>query len=760
MSDSINELERQEEEARLHKVIRVMDHQMHTLRETIGSQQSEIVEMKRNFWDEVTVDSDAMFETYVSVMQQAKDLANYERVQEHASRLLNRLQKHIDNPYFGRIRFREEGDTEDLDIYIGLMSVTDAGRDDHLVYDWRTPIASLFYDYAPGPARYRTPMGQIEGEMTMKRQYVIRDGALEAVFDTGIQIGDDMLQDMLTKSADTKMKSIVSTIQREQNRIIRDEQHDVLFVQGAAGSGKTSAALQRIAYLLYKYRDSMRSEQVLLFSPNELFNDYVSNILPELGEANMTQTTYQDYLDYRLPTSMKIEDVYDQAERLMAGSANAFASEEERDQAEAQAEAARWKSSSAFMKVVDAYVEHLHKQGMAFLPLGTPKRTIITTEMMREYFYVTLADWSLPARVSKLKDWIMAYLDQWAAEEEKKVYRRFLKQKEYWGTEQEMKEMSRKQVRKWVRAMQKEVRAKAHIHWDAVYAGLVHNLPLWVEAANIPNDTPEQLTFARIWGSSFENLKDGNLTYEDASAYLYLLESVEGFDTFNHIRHVVIDEAQDYSPFQYALLSRLFPRSKFTILGDWNQAIYEANRMNSVASVQAMFADRSSEVIRLTKSYRSTRNITEYAQHILPEGEPAEPFNREGNEPRLTIVDDEEARIQFVRARLLQLKEAGIHSAAVITKDEVTCNRVYAELEAELPELRRVTKHTRQFVAGYWVMPSYLAKGLEFDAVIVYDADAASYGEEKDRKLLYTVCTRALHELDIVAVGEPSPWLK
>lgn len=761
MSDSMNRLDQQAEEDKLHQVIVVMDEQMRTLRETIGNQQSEIVEMKRNFWDEVTVDNDEMFETYVSVMQQAKDLANHERIREHAARLLNKLQRHIDNPYFGRITFREQQDTEELDIYIGLMSVTGKGEEDHLVYDWRTPIASLFYDYAPGPVSYRTPIGVIEGEMTLKRQYVIREGRLEAVFDTGIQIGDDVLQEMLTKSADTKMKSIVSTIQREQNRIIRDEQHDVLIVQGAAGSGKTSAALQRIAYLLYKNRSSYRSEQVLLFSPNALFNDYVSNILPELGEANMTQTTYQDYLDYRLPTTMKIEDVYDQAERIMSARARAAGgSEEDIAQAEAQAEAARWKASPVYMKVVDAYIDYLKTQGMAFLPLGTPKRTIVTAEMMQEYFYVTLADWSLPARVSKLKDWIHAYLDKWAAEEEKRVYRRFQKQKEYWGTDQEMKDLSRRQVHKWVRAMRQAVRAKEHIHWDAVFAGLIHNMPVWVERADVYEQTPESLTFARIWGQSFEHLKAGVLTFEDASAYLYMLETVEGFDTFNHIRHVVIDEAQDYSPFQYALLKRLFPRSKFTILGDWNQAIYEANRMNSVASVQEMFAEeRSSDIIRLTKSYRSTRNISEFAQHILPAGEPAEAFNREGSSPTITIVQDEQEQAAQLIASIRQLLEAGTHSAAVITKDEASCIKLYDMLHTQFPELRRVSKHTRQFVAGLWIMPSYLAKGLEFDAVIVADADAATYGSEQDRKLLYTVCTRALHTLELIAVNEPAPWL-
>lgn len=778
------ETDRLQEVSKLRYVLDVMERHINHLQQTSEEQQHEIVEMKRNFWDGVSLDQDDMFESYVSVMQQAQDLANHERVQAHAGKLLQKLNQHKDSPYFGRIQFREDGDDETLDLYIGLMSLTDDQADTHLVYDWRTPIASLFYDYAAGPVQYRTPAGLITGEMPMKRQFVIRSGRLEAVFDTGIQIGDDMLQEMLTKSSDTKMRSIVSTIQQEQNAIIRDDSHDVLIVQGAAGSGKTSAAMQRIAYLLYKYRNSIRSEQVVLFSPNDLFNDYVSNILPELGEANMSQTTFHNYLEHRLHTRWQLEDLYDQAERMMRTSAQAAALQaaapsieyspapmKSDDPAAASVTArvelasARWKASFDFMQVMDRYIDHLTQKGMQFVALGTPKRTIVTQEMMAEQFYGELADWTLTGRLHKLQEWVNQYVKRWAKAEEQRVYNKLLKKNQYIGTEQEMRDISRKQVRKWVQRMRRQIRVFGFVDWESMYVSCMQQLGHWVTEAQPAramgdNDLPDTKLAAQIGLYTAKRLTEqGILPFEDTSPFLYLIERAQGFHTFNHIRHVVIDEAQDYSPFQYELLNRLFPRSRFTILGDWNQAIYEANRVNSVEMVQQMFKERKTNIVRLTKSYRSTKNITEYAQRIVPDGEPAQAFNRSGSAPRLYVVETKEERLATAVKLLLELERTGAGSVALITKDEATSAYLFELLHKQFPNIRQVTKFTRQFAAGYWVMPSYLAKGLEFDAVIIFDADQTSYGNETDRKLLYTVCTRALHELHCIALNEPSSLL-
>ena len=227
---------------------------------------------------------------------------------------MNRL---LPSPYFGRIDFQEDGLDFSEQIYIGVSSFVDEDGLSFLVYDWRTPIASLYYDYSPGAASYDTPGGRIEGTMELKRQYQIHDGQIRNMFDTSVTIGDELLQQVLGKGADSQMKSIVATIQKEQNAIIRNDKSRMLIVQGAAGSGKTSAALQRVAYLLYKHRERLKADQIVLFSPNPMFNSYVSTVLPELGEENMQQTTFQEYLDYWLGSTLRLEDPFDQIEYVL-----------------------------------------------------------------------------------------------------------------------------------------------------------------------------------------------------------------------------------------------------------------------------------------------------------------------------------------------------------------------------------------------------------------------------------------------------------
>ena len=256
--------------------------------------------IRKHFWDEVKVNIDTFddyLETIIGLRQQAQALSVSQSTHRHASKRLSALRRMQEVPYFGRIDFIEEGTSTAEQIYIGISTLTDTSGENFLIYDWRAPISSVYYDYQPGPAKYATPGGVIHGILEKKWQYLIRGGVIESMFDTSLTIGDEILQQVLGKGTDKHMHNIVATIQQEQNRIIRHDRGRLLIVHGAAGSGKTSAALQRIAYLLYKYRDSLNADQIILFSPNSMFNSYVSNVLPELGEENMQQVTFQEYLD-------------------------------------------------------------------------------------------------------------------------------------------------------------------------------------------------------------------------------------------------------------------------------------------------------------------------------------------------------------------------------------------------------------------------------------------------------------------------------
>lgn len=346
------------ETERLAEVIRVIDRKLLKEMSVQGERRGDVVGIRQEFWDDLAInfsDETELGETWSSIVQQAELLAERERSHRVASEAAERLARQHDNPYFARIDFAEMTDpaagaaggaasetAEPEVIYIGRASLVGEDGETFYIYDWRAPVSSLFYDHEPGPASYETPGGEIAGELTLKRQFVIRGGRLKHMFDTDETIGDDILQAVLSEKSDTAMKSIVATIQKEQNRIIRDERHRLIVVQGAAGSGKTSAALQRVAYLLYRYRDSLTAEQIVLFSPNPVFKGYISRVLPDLGEANMRQMTFRELIEARLGRRFDAEDLFAQTEDLAAT--------EGTPEGEARARAVRYKGSEHFSR--------------------------------------------------------------------------------------------------------------------------------------------------------------------------------------------------------------------------------------------------------------------------------------------------------------------------------------------------------------------------------------------------------------------------
>ena len=307
-------------------------------------------------------------------------------------------------PYFGRICFLEEGNSTQEQIYIGISSLSDTSGEDFLIYDWRAPVSSVYYDYQPGPAKYVTPGGQVQGILEKKWQYLIRGGVLQSMFDTSLTIGDEILQQVLGKGTDKQMHNIVATIQQEQNRIIRHDHGRLLIVHGAAGSGKTSAALQRIAYLLYKYRDRLNADQIILFSPNSMFSSYVSNVLPELGEENMQQVTFQEYLDHRLSKEFQVENPYEQLEYVLtAANTPSYRS---------RLASIRFKASSRFFEAIGSYRQSLELSGMLFKDITFRGKPIITALQIAESFYSQDTSLRFHNRLEKLKDWLIKKINE------------------------------------------------------------------------------------------------------------------------------------------------------------------------------------------------------------------------------------------------------------------------------------------------------------------------------------------------------------
>ena len=752
------------EQERVSTVVKVIDQKIKNLQENTGTVRTDVIEIRKNFWEDVTVNTDEpddLIETAASIKQQAELLSERERTHIHMDKNLKTLSRLKYSPYFGRIDFLEEGERRVDQVYLGISSLMDENDENFLIYDWRAPISSIYYDYSPGYAKYKIPDDTIEGEMTLKRQFIIRESEIKAMFDTGVTIGDEMLQEVLGNNASTQMKSIVATIQREQNEIIRNERSKILIVQGAAGSGKTSAALQRVAYLLYRYRGTLNAENIMLFSPNPLFNSYVSTVLPELGEENMQQSTFQEYLTGRLGKAYKVEDPFSQMEFLL--------SENEGEAYQTRLEAIRFKASLEFKTMIDQYVSKLSNQGLIFKDLSFRGDIMISKKEISDYFYGLSSSYSIPNRMQMVKEWLLKELKRavkrersrsWVEEEvqflDKEDYMeafKKLQEKDRFSEntfddfEREQRLLAEMVVKERFKPLFVRVKNLKFIDLTQLY------LQLFKESEQFFKGLPRH--WAEISQQTIGHIQHRVVPYEDATPLVYLQDFLEGRKSNTAIRHIFIDEAQDYSPFQFAFIQRLFPYSKMTLLGDFNQAIFSGATGSQTVLTDLDSIDSEVQTFVLTKTYRSTREIVEFSSALIEGGEKIEPFNRRGKKPIVSRVNHAKLNGAILET-IKQYKSAGHQTIAVICRTETESRALFEELKEAIP-VHLIEKGTISYEKGINVIPSYLAKGIEFDAVILYDC--SRYQKESERKLFYTVCTRAMHILHLFATEEYSPLM-
>ncbi|CAM4520356.1 DNA helicase-2/ATP-dependent DNA helicase PcrA [Paenibacillus endophyticus] len=769
--------ERTIEQQRVDQVTEVIRARIEDFQAQVGGMRDDIVDIRRNFWDDVTLnfeDAAESAESHASMKQQAEVLSERERSHRHIEEQLKTLLKLEHSPYFGRIDLAEEGQEKADPIYLGVGSLLDDSGYEYLIYDWRAPVSSLYYDSGPGPVAYETPSGKIKGEMTLKRQFIIRDGQIRSMFDTGVTIGDELLQEVLGKQSDAQMKSIVATIQREQNQIIRNERARLLIVQGAAGSGKTSAALQRVAYLLYRYRGILQADQIVLFSPNPMFNSYVATVLPELGEQNMQQTTYQQYLEHRLGKTFALEDPFSQMEYTLA---------ETNDPGyEARIDGITYKSGVSFMHLIDSYAAGLSEAGLSFKAITFKGRTLISEEAIKEQFYkldrtVSIgnrmrltAEWMLKeltrlSREEREQDWVHEEIELLDQEAYAKAFDELQRKNRFAGNsfddfDAERDFLAAMVVQAKFKKLRKRVKRLLFLDVPVIYKRLFESdAATYKQALDGSHELPEN--WADISEQTLAKLNSGEVLYEDATPYLYLKEKLEGFHTNTLVKHLFIDEAQDYSPFQYHYLKRIFPNCKMTVLGDLNQSIFaHAVSGNGFDPLADLFSEEETEKIILARSYRSTRPIVAFTSKMIEGGDLIEPFNRDGEEPTITKVEDETQIASEVYSRVNKLVDTGYSSIAVICKTAAEGKRMHTALLAYLPSVRLIEKETVTFEKGIIVIPSYLAKGVEFDAVIIGNANQEHYGRESERKLFYTACTRAMHELHLLYTDELTTFIR
>ncbi|HWO98529.1 MAG TPA: RNA polymerase recycling motor HelD [Bacillus sp. (in: firmicutes)] len=766
-------MELRQEQERVNSVMETITEQINRLESETSRRRMEVVNIRKHFWDEVKVNIDTFddyLETIIGLRQEAQALSISQSTHRHASKRLSALRRMQEVPYFGRIDFIEEGTSTAQRIYIGISTLTDTSGENFLIYDWRAPVSNVYYDYQPGPAKYATPGGVIHGILEKKWQYLIRGGMIQSMFDTSLTIGDEILQQVLGKGTDKHMHNIVATIQQEQNRIIRHDRGRMLIVHGAAGSGKTSAALQRIAYLLYKYRDILNADQIILFSPNSMFNSYVSNVLPELGEENMQQVTFQEYLDHRLKGEFQVENPYDQLEYVLTAVDNPLYG--------TRIASIRFKAATRFFEVIKSYRESLELSGMVFKGIIFRGQTIVTAKQIAEKFYSSDTSLRFHSRLEKLKDWLIKQIDEaeklertkpWVQEEIEmlsnedyhKAYiylaeKRGFKGESIHDYEIEPEALARLIVRQKLKPLRKRIKAFRFVNIKGIYKQLFTDparIKQWMD-----QETPEE--WADICLSTVKMLDEGKLFYEDATPFLLMKELIQGFQTNSSIKHVLVDEAQDYSPFQFEFLKRLFPSARMTVLGDFNQAIFtHASEMVDFHMLTGLYGPDETVAINLTRSYRSTRPIVEFTRGLVPDGERITAFERDGERPILTQLSNRAELHRSIASKVADLRKRQYSTIAVICKSASESTAAYDSLSG-IEEIKLVKSGSIEYEQGVVVIPAYLAKGIEFDAVIIYDASAKSYGDESLRRLFYTACTRAMHHLQLYSVGEPNPFLR
>ena len=744
------------EQKHLDQILKMVRAKKAELSSSIKSAEGEAKDINSHFFDDVKLDYDGYstsMETALSIHQQQQLLDERENAWQHAARQLSTIQKLEKKPYFARVDFKENGQKPET-IYIGLGSFAD--KNNHfLIYDWRAPISSIYYDGKLGDVSYHSPEGEITVEMTKKRQFMIDDGQIVNMFDTNESIGDQMLLEVLGEKSSTQMKSIVTTIQREQNKIIRNTDADLLFVQGAAGSGKTSAILQRIAFLLYRYRGNLTSSNVIMFSPNQLFNDYIKNVLPEMGEQNMVQMTYWQFVARRLP-GMSVENLFDQFEDAAADSA-----------------ISRFKDSTNFFDLLTRYAKHLNRRGMVFknIYFRDKKRPFFTKEKIGEIYYSFNSNYNLNNRIDATREDLIKMLNRKISSESKKAWvsdaiqslsQEQLNQlydrpdQEFESEEKEEKFLSRKIVVKALDKVFQQIRRNNFINMRAQYLSFLRAVPKMTDLAKweiTENDWRDHVNKVK------ESFKKHYMHMNDVSAYLYLYDLITGRHVDYEMRYAFIDEIQDYTPFQLCYLKYNFPRAKFTMLGDLNQAIFTKDESKSLLKqISGLFDPEKTDVVQLTKSYRSTKQLTNFTKQILRQGEKIESFNRQGPKPVLWGRENDQQAIALLQKILADNDQEQL-TTAVITKDLEQAKFVADKLKQAGVKATLIATANQRLVEGTLIIPSYLAKGLEFDAVIMWGASRENYHRTDETQLVYTITSRAMYKLDVVYVGQRSPLL-
>lgn len=675
---AFNQTEKQEKEY-LKQIISFLKKVIGNTDASVKDHVDTLAEYKDYIWSNKDIDPH-------EIRSMRESILNHFALGESVINKHKRLTKILAIPYFGRIDFLEKKENSKvMPIYIGIHTFYDPESRATLIHDWRAPVSSMFYDHELGEAGYRSPSGEIKGVISLKRQYRIRGGKMEFMIESALTVHDDILQKELSSNADDKMKNIVATIQREQNRIIRNEDIRTLIIQGVAGSGKTSIALHRIAYLLYTFRDSISSKDILIISPNKVFSDYISNVLPELGEETVPETSMEQILSGVLEHKYKYQTYFGLVNELLEKPSSSLINR------------IAYKASFGFISELDKFILHIENTYFKAADVKLTKYITIPAPFIEEQ-YLRFNRYPIRRRFDAMADYMLDML---------KIQYTFT-----------VTTTGRNLLKKEIRLM---------------FAG--------------NNDIQVYKDFFK-WTNNpgmFKMRKGHTLEYSDLAplAYLHLALEGNGNQPFR-VKHLLIDEMQDYSPIQYKVIQKLFPCRK-TVLGDAGQSV---NPYGSSTAETIQKSLTASEIMKLCKSYRSTFEITDFAQKIHPNAE-LEPVARHGEKPQILQFGSAVEELSGIMGLISTYRKSGYKSLGIICKTEQQARKMADMLKSYANDISFLSSQSSAFVQGIVIISAHMAKGLEFDEVIIPQTDERNYRSEIDKSMLYVAVTRAMHRLTL-----------
>jgi DNA helicase-2/ATP-dependent DNA helicase PcrA len=738
------------EEEHLNQTISLAKEQLSSVRARSEEREAAIVSSKKEMQEDTShfisnLWSMENFHELVQLSQYAKTVSDKIAEYEKESNKIMILERMIDSPYFARIDFKFDDKNEFENIYIGRSSLLDKGSYEMVVYDWRSPIASVFYRFTTGKVFYGAPAGTINGEVSLKRQYEIKMGKLEYFFDADVQIIDEFLKVLLSQNASSKMKTIVETIQKDQDIIIRDMETDLMMVQGAAGSGKTSVALHRAAYLMYKGLSAgLSSDNIIIISPNTLFEQYISNVLPELGENNVRSIVFEEILRVVLQVE-RVQTRNQFLEYLLCCNDNKY-----RDLLKSSMD---FKGSVQFVTILKRFIDDLPNRWIEFSDIYYDGKYLTSRHLLKAKFLKANKKSMLVTRLAQLESSILESVHEQRKSRMEKLNNLVRKQPEHIYEEEEAARML--SILEST-ALIKNIRKFTELNLFTLYKKLFSDKKAFYRLAKgieLPDRIEDIIDFTRV------SLEQDTLHYDDALALVFLNLKTKGYTDFKSIKQVVIDEAQDYYPIHFEILNSLFPNSRYTVLGDVNQTIGKREDLTLYEQVKKTLNKNKSALVTLDKSFRCTEEILTYSAKFLDRKFKLNSFSRKGEQPAVFTANSESVLDDLIAAEIMASREKDYRSIALICKTEKDAALLYERLKSKT-DIRLMKSEAEIDLCGVFILPVYMSKGLEFDAVLICNADMKHYYSEEDKNLLYIACTRALHRLNLFYSGEVSPLLQ